>query len=193
MNLILKQLMKNSLIVVFLSSCFLYSSGNKDIEIKDFFKNLYNKTVILEINQQSVSYNANLSINSNQIFFDTAMFDGTVSVFKDSLISSYDLNEKIIILENAEKNFLEFFDFENFENAKLISINTINNYSSYHYNYLNNKLLIKFDDTKKQVYSISLTQFDKIVFDCFVGSVESFQDPLMNLQVDDTWQVIDWR
>lgn len=193
MNLILKQLMKNSLIVVFLSSCFLYSSGNKDIEIKDFFKNLYNKTVILEINQQSVSYNANLSINSNQIFFDTAMFDGTVSVFKDSLISSYDLNEKIIILENAEKNFLEFFDFENFENAKLITINTINNYSSYHYNYLNNKLLIKFDDTKKQVYSISLTQFDKIVFDCFVGSVESFQDPLTNLKVDDTWQVIDWR
>lgn len=193
MNLILKQLMKNSLIVVFLSSCFLYSSGNKDIEIKDFFKNLYNKTVILEINQQSVSYNANLSINSNQIFFDTAMFDGTVSVFKDSLISSYDLNEKIIILENAEKNFLEFFDFENFENAKLISINTINNYSSYYYNYLNNKLLIKFDDTKKQVYSISLTQFDKIVFDCFVGSVESFQDPLTNLKVDDTWQVIDWR
>ncbi|SRR5210317_1973776 len=193
MNLILKQLMKNSLIVVFLSSCLLYSSGNEDIEIKDFFKNLYNKTVILEINQQSVSYNANLSINSNQIFFDTAMFDGTVSVFKDSLISSYDLNEKIIILENAEKNFLEFFDFENFENAKLISINTINNYSSYHYNYLKNKLLIKFDDTKKQVYSISLTQFDKIVFDCFVGSVESFQDPLTNLKVDDTWQVIDWR
>ncbi len=193
MNLILKQLMKNSLIVVFLSSCFLYSSGNEDIEIQDFFKNLYNKTVILEINQQSVSYNANLSINSNQIFFDTAMFDGTVSVFKDSLISSYDLNEKIIILENAEKNFLEFFDFENFENAKLISINTINNYSSYHYNYLNNKLLIKFDDTKKQVYSISLTQFDKIVFDCFVGSVESFQDPLTNMKVDDTWQVIDWR
>ena len=193
MNLILKQLMKNSLIVVFLSSCLLYSSGNEDIEIKDFFKNLYNKTVILEINQQSVSYNANLSINSNQIFFDTAMFDGTVSVFKDSLISSYDLNEKIIILENAEKNFLEFFDFENFENAKLITINTINNYSSYHYNYLNNKLLIKFDDTKKQVYSISLTQFDKIVFDCFVGSVESFQDPLTNLKVDDTWQVIDWR
>ncbi len=193
MNLILKQLMKNSLIVVFLSSCFLYSSGNEDIEIKDFFKNLYNKTVILEINQQSVSYNANLSINSNQISFDTAMFDGTVSVFKDSLISSYDLNEKIIILENAEKNFLEFFDFENFENAKLISINTINNYSSYYYNYLNNKLLIKFDDTKKQVYSISLTQFDKIVFDCFVGSVESFQDPLTNLKVDDTWQVIDWR
>lgn len=193
MNLILKQLMKNSLIVVFLSSCFLYSSGNEDIEIKDFFKNLYNKTVILEINQQSVSYNANLSINSNQISFDTAMFDGTVSVFKDSLISSYDLNEKIIILENAEKNFLEFFDFENFENAKLITINTINNYSSYHYNYLNNKLLIKFDDTKKQVYSISLTQFDKIVFDCFVGSVESFQDPLTNLKVDDTWQVIDWR
>ncbi len=193
MNLILKQLMKNSLIVVFLSSCFLYSSGNEDIEIQDFFKNLYNKTVILEINQQSVSYNANLSINSNQIFFDTAMFDGTVSVFKDSLISSYDLNEKIIILENAEKNFLEFFDFENFENAKLISINTINNYSSYYYNYLNNKLLIKFDDTKKQVYSISLTQFDKIVFDCFVGSVESFQDPLTNLKVDDTWQVIDWR
>ena len=193
MNLILKQLMKNSLIVVFLSSCFLYSSGNEDIEIKDFFKNLYNKTVILEINQQSVSYNANLSINSNQISFDTAMFDGTVSVFKDSLISSYDLNEKIIILENAEKNFLEFFDFENFENAKLITINTINNYSSYHYNYLNNKLLIKFDDTKKQVYSISLTQFDKIIFDCFVGSVESFQDPLTNLKVDDTWQVIDWR
>jgi len=193
MNLILKQLMKNSLIVVFLSSCFLYSSGNEDIEIKDFFKNLYNKTVILEIKQQSVSYNANLSINSNQIFFDTAMFDGTVSVFKDSLISSYDLNEKIIILENAEKNFLEFFDFENFENAKLISINTINNYSSYYYNYLNNKLLIKFDDTKKQVYSISLTQFDKIVFDCFVGSVESFQDPLTNVKVDDTWQVIDWR
>ena len=193
MNLILKQLMKNSLIVVFLSSCFLYGSGNEDIKIKDFFKNLYNKTVILEINQQSVSYNGNLSINSNQIFFDTAMFDGTISVFKDSLISSYDLNEKIIILENAEKNFLEFFDFENFENAKLISINTINNYSSYHYNYLNNKLLIKFDDTKKQVYSISLTQFDKIVFDCFVGSVESFQDPLTNLKVDDTWQVIDWR
>ena len=193
MNLILKQLMKNSLIVVFLSSCFLYSSGNEDIEIKDFFKNLYNKTVILEINQQSVSYNANLSINSNQISFDTAMFDGTVSVFKDSLISSYDLNEKIIILENAEKNFLEFFDFENFENAKLITINTINNYSSYHYNYLNNKLLIKFDDTKKQVYSISLTQFDKIVFDCFIVSVESFQDPLTNLKVDDTWQVIDWR
>ena len=185
--------MKNSLIVVFWFSCFLYSSGNEDIEIKDFFKNLYNKTVILEINQQSVSYNANLSINSNQIFFDTAMFDGTVSVFKDSLISSYDLNEKIIILENAEKNFLEFFDFENFENAKLISINTINNYSSYYYNYLNNKLLIKFDDTKKQVYSISLTQFDKIVFDCFVGSVESFQDPLTNMKVDDTWQVIDWR
>lgn len=193
MNLILKQLMKNSLIVVFLSSCFLYGSGNEDIKIKDFFKNLYNKTVILEINQQSVSYNAKLSINSNQISFDTAMFDGTVSVFKDSLISSYDLNEKIIILENAEKNFLEFFDFENFENAKLISINTINNYSSYHYNYLNNKLLIKFDDTKKQVYSISLTQFDKIIFDCFVGSVESFQDPLTNLKVDDTWQVIDWR
>ena len=56
-----------------------------------------------------------------------------------------------------------------------------------------NDFIFKFDDTKKQVYSISLTQFDKIVFDCFVGSVESFQDPLTNLKVDDTWQVIDWR
>ena len=32
---------------------------------------------------------------------------------------------------------------------------------------MDNKLFIKFDTKRKQVYSISFTQFDEIVFDCF--------------------------
>jgi hypothetical protein len=58
---------------------------------------------------------------------------------------------------------------------------------------MNNNLLIKFDPIKEQVYSISFTQFDKILFDCFVGSIESFKNPLTSLKIDDNWQTLDWR
>tara|TARA_B100001142_G_C13837037_1_gene462825 strand:- start:375 stop:557 length:183 start_codon:yes stop_codon:yes gene_type:complete len=58
---------------------------------------------------------------------------------------------------------------------------------------MNNDLLIKFDNIKKQVYSISFAQFDKIVFDCLVGHVESFKNPLTYLKINNDWQTIDWR
>lgn len=171
----------------------LFGNEIKDIEIKNFFKNLNNKTVNLKINQSSKSYNASLSLKVNQILFNTLSFDGMVSVFSGNTISSYDSNENIIILETAEKNLLEFFDYKNFENAKLISIDNNDIYLSYRYNYMNDNLLIKFDTIKKQVYSISFIQFDKIVFDCFIISIENFQNPLVSLKVNDGWQTIDWR
>jgi hypothetical protein len=58
---------------------------------------------------------------------------------------------------------------------------------------MDNKLFIKFDTERKQVYSISFTQFDEIVFDCLVGSIDSFKNPLFDLKVNDDWKTIDWR
>ena len=185
--------MKNSIKIIFLSFCSLFGNDIKDIEIKNFFKNLDNKTVNLQINHSSDSYKASLSITVDKIFFDTSKFDGMVSVFSGDTISSYDSKDNIIILENAEKNLLEFFDYENFENAELIKIDISNKYLLYHYNYMDNKLFIKFDIKRKQVYSISLTQFDEIVFDCLVVSIESFKNPLFDLKVNDDWETIDWR
>jgi hypothetical protein len=185
--------MKNSIKIIFLFFCLLYGSDARDVEIKNFFKNLNNKTVNLEINQSSDSYNAILSINVDKIFFDTLDFDGIVSVFSGDTISSYNSNDNIIILESAEKNLLEFFNYKNFENAELIKIDISDKYLLYHYVYMNNNLLIKFDPIKEQVYSISFTQFDKILFDCFVGSIESFKNPLTSLKIDDNWQTLDWR
>jgi len=185
--------MKNSIKIIFLFFCLLHGSDSRDLEIKSFFKNLNNKTVNLEIQHSSNSYNALLSINVDKIFFDTLDFDGMVSVFSEDTISSYNSNDNTIILESAEKNLLEFFNYKNFENAELIKIDINDNYSLYHYGYLNNNLLIKFDSIKEQVFSISFTQFDKILFDCFVGNVESFKNPLTSLKIDENWQTIDWR
>lgn len=185
--------MKNSIKIIFLSFCSLFGNDIKDIEIKNFFKNLDNKTVNLQINHSSDSYKASLSITVDKIFFDTSKFDGMVSVFSGNIISSYDSKDNVIILENAEKNLLEFFDYENFENAELIKIDISNKYLLYHYNYMDNTLFIKFDTKRKQVYSISFTQFDEIVFDCLVGSIESFKNPLFDLKVNDDWKTIDWR
>ena len=57
-----------------------------------------------------------------KIYFETIEVDSTVSLFENNVITSYDLFKKNIIIENSEKNILDFFSYKNLENASLIKL-----------------------------------------------------------------------
>ena len=71
------------------------------------------------------------------------------------MITSYDLSKKNIIIENSEKNILDFFSYKNLENAS-IKIEIENENSIYYYNFYNNILLISFNNSQNMVKEISL-------------------------------------
>ena len=103
-----------------------------------------NKTILIEISENQSVFNANISLSDSKIFFETINTDSTVSLFEKNVITSFDLSKKNIIMENSDKNILDFFSYENFENANLIKIETENENSIYYYNFYDNILLISF-------------------------------------------------
>ena len=112
--------MKISLIFFLLTTSLFCQS--QDTHIKDFFNSLNNKTILIEIFENQSVFNANISLNDPKIYFETIEVDSTVSLFENNVITSYDLSKKNIIIENSEKNILDFFSYKNFENFSLIKI-----------------------------------------------------------------------
>ena len=112
--------MKISLILIFISSLLL--SQDQDKQLRNFFNDLKNKTILVEIVEENSFFNANISLKDSKIYFETLASDSTISLFEKNLITSFDLSQKIIIIENSEKNILDFFAYENFENASLIEV-----------------------------------------------------------------------
>ena len=136
-------------------------SQSQDTQIKDYFKSLNNKTILIEIFENQSVFNANISLNDSKFFFETIEVDSTVSLFENNVITSYDLSKKNIIIENSEKNILDFFSYKNLENASLIKIEIENENSIYYYNFYNNILLISFN---KSIPSLSgLSNFISII------------------------------
>ena len=112
--------MKISLIFFLLTTSLF--SQSQDTQIKDYFNSLNNKTILIEIFENQSVFNANISLNDPKIYFETIEVDSTVSLFENNVITSYDLSKKNIIIENSEKNILDFFSYKNLENASLIKI-----------------------------------------------------------------------
>ena len=112
--------MKNSLIILLITSSLL--SQIQDTKIKNYFNSLNNKTVLIEIFENQSVFNAKISLNDSKIYFETIDTDSTISLFEKNVITSYDLSKKNIILENSDKNIIDFFSYKNFENASLIKI-----------------------------------------------------------------------
>ena len=104
--------MKISLILIFISSLLL--SQDQDKQLRNFFNDLKNKTILVEIVEENSFFNANISLKDSKIYFETLASDSTISLFEKNLITSFDLSQKKIIIENSEKNILDFFAYENF-------------------------------------------------------------------------------
>ncbi len=182
--------MKISLIF-FLLTTSLFSQSH-DTQIKDYFNSLNNKTILIEIFENQSVFNANISLNDPKIYFETIEVDSTVSLFENNVITSYDLSKKNIIIENSEKNILDFFSYKNLENA-LIKIEIENENSIYYYNFYNNILLINFNNSQSMVNEISLFQSENSIFECKIVDINKYQNPLKFLNIDDSWTTIDWR
>ena len=61
--------MKISLIFFLLTTSVF--SQSQDTQIKDYFNNLNNKTILLEIFENQTVFNANISLNDSKIHFET--------------------------------------------------------------------------------------------------------------------------
>ena len=103
--------MKISLIFFLLITSLFCQS--QDSQIKDYFNSLNNKTIIIEIFENQSVFDASISLNDPKIYFETIEVDSTVSLFENNVITSYDLSKKNIIIENSEKNILDFFSYKN--------------------------------------------------------------------------------
>ena len=99
--------MKISLIFFLLTNSLF--SQSQDTQIKDYFNSLNNKTIVIEIFENQSVFNANISLNDSKIYFETIEVDSTISFFEKNVITSYDLSKKNIIIENSEKNIIDFF------------------------------------------------------------------------------------
>ena len=183
--------MKISLIFCLLTTSLFCQS--QDTHIKDFFNSLNNKTILIEIFENQSVFNAKISLNDPKIYFETIEVDSTVSLFENNVITSYDLSKKNIIVENSEKNILDFFSYKNFVNASLLKIEIENENSIYYYNFYNNILLISFDNSQSMVKEISLLQAENSIFECKIVDINKYQNPLKFLNIDDSWTTIDWR
>ena len=102
-------------------------------------------------------------------------------------------SKKNIIVENSEKNIIDFFSYKNFVNASLLKIEIENENSIYYYNFYNNILLISFDNSQSMVEKISLFQAENSIFECKIVDIKKYQNPLKFLNIDDSWTTIDWR
>ena len=183
--------MKISLIFFALTTSLL--SQSQDTQIKDYFNSLNNKTILIEIFENQSVFNANISLNDPKIYFETIEVDSTISLFENNVITSYDLSKKNIILENSDKNIIDFFSYDNFENASLIKIEIENENSIYYYNFYDNILLIDYNNSKNMIHKISLFQAENSIFECMIVDVNKYQNPLKFFNIDDSWTTIDWR
>ena len=183
--------MKISLILIFISSLLL--SQDQDKQLRIFFNDLKNKTILVEIIEENSFFNANISLKDSKIYFETLASDSTISLFEKNLITSFDLSQKKIIIENSEKNILDFFAYENFENASLIEVEKKNENSIYSYSFYDNILLIIFNRSENMVSRINLIQSEKVIFECIIVEVNNYQNPFEFFNIDDTWTTIDWR
>ena len=183
--------MKISLIFFLIASSLF--SQSQDIQIKNYFNSLNNKTIFIEIFENQSVFNANISLNDSKIYFETIHADSTISLFEKNVITSYDLSKKNIIIEDSDRNIIDFFSYENFENASLIKIEIVNQHSIYHYNFYDNVLLISFSNSKNLIDKISLFQSEKSVFECKIVDVNKYKNPLEFFNIDDSWTTIDWR
>ena len=183
--------MKISLIFFLISSYL--SSQDQDKQLRNFFYDLKNKTILVEIVEENSFFNANISLKDAKIYFETLASDSTISLFEKNLITSFDLAQKKIIIESSEKNILDFFAYENLENASLIKVEKKNENSIYSYNFYDNILLIIFNKSENMVNRINLIKSEKIIFECIIVEVNNYQNPLEFFNIDDTWTTIDWR
>ena len=183
--------MKISLIFFLLTTSLF--SQSQDTQIKDYFNSLNNKTILIKIFDNQSVFNAKISLNDPKIYFETIEVDSTVSLFENNVITSYDLSKKNIIIENSDKNILDFFSYKNFENASLIKVEIENENSNYYYNFYNNVLLISFNNSQKMIKEISLFQAENSIFECKIIDTNKYKNPLKFLNIDDSWKTIDWR
>ena len=71
--------MKISLIFFLIASSLF--SQSQDIQIKNYFNSLNNKTIFIEIFENQSVFNANISLNDSKIYFETIHADSTISLF----------------------------------------------------------------------------------------------------------------
>ena len=112
-------------------------------------------------------------MNDNQItiIIITYKSDQIISNF----VKKIPTNIETIIIENSDKNILDFFSYKNLENASLIKIEIENENSIYYYDFYDNTLLITFSNSKNMVHKISLLQAGNSIFEFKIVYINKYQ------------------
>ena len=92
-------------------------------DITSFIESLDDKTLRLTIQKDNIDSYATLSILNEKIYFDSMSEDGTIAIIDSVSITTYDFNDKIMIMETVDNTFLDIFNRNNLSKYSVVKKN----------------------------------------------------------------------
>ena len=161
-------------------------------EITSFIESLDEKTLTLTIQKDDIDSDATLSILNEKIFFDTLIEDGTIAIIDSVSITTYDFNDKIIIMETVDNTFLDIFNRNNLSKYSVVKKNIAYRISIVEYKFRSLLTTIEFDMNSKEIISIEVKDNDMNLFKARIDSISTFNSYIDEKNFD-SWKVLDWR
>ena len=161
-------------------------------EITSFIESLDDKTLTLTIQKDDIDSDATLSILNEKIFFDTLIEDGTIAIIDSVSITTYDFNDKIIIMETVDNTFLDIFNRNNLSKYSVVKKNIAYRISIVDYKFKSLLTTIEFDMSLKEIISIEVKDNDMTLFKARIDSISTFNSYIDGKNFD-SWKVLDWR
>jgi len=161
-------------------------------EITSFIESLDDKTLTLTIQKDDIDSDATLSILNEKIFFDTLIEDGTIAIIDSVSITTYDFNDKIIIMETVDNTFLDIFNRNNLSKYSVVKKNIAYRISIVDYKFKSLLTTIEFDMSSKEIISIEVKDNDMTLFKARIDSISTFNSYIDGKNFD-SWKVLDWR
>jgi hypothetical protein len=146
----------------------------------------------LTIQKDDIDSDATLSILNEKIFFDTLIEDGTIAIIDSVSITTYDFNDKIIIMETVDNTFLDIFNRNNLSKYSVVKKNIAYRISIVDYKFKSLLTTIEFDMSSKEIISIEVKDNDMTLFKARIDSISTFNSYIDGKNFD-SWKVLDWR
>ena len=146
----------------------------------------------LTIQKDDIDSDATLSILNEKIFFDTLIEDGTIAIIDSVNITTYDFNDKIIIMETVDNTFLDIFNRNNLSKYSVVKKNIAYRISIVDYKFKSLLTTIEFDMSSKEIISIEVKDNDMTLFKARIDSISTFNSYIDGKNFD-SWKVLDWR
>jgi hypothetical protein len=161
-------------------------------DIFKFIESIDSKSLSLIIEKDNIVSEATLSILDKKIYFNTLSEDGTIAVIDSVSITTYDFDDKIIIIENTDSTFLDIFNINNFSNYTIIEKKTINN--SYFVDYEFNSIVtsIEYNLDLKRIISIAIKDQNTVMFKANIKNISKFSSHISDKKFE-SWSTLDWR